>query len=151
MVALKYLKIWTESLWKTTEAWADAQKMYNDFKQEVFKFYPGATSDWTYTLQDLDLLIGHHAWTGILSTADLGEYYHPFLLILWYLISKNRLSTQEQSRIFFWGLQPQLETQVRQRLQQKLINHFPDDPYSLSKVYEATSYVLMGTSSAMTA
>jgi hypothetical protein len=149
--ALKYLKVQTESLWKTAEAWRDVTKSYNDFKQEVFKLYPGATSDRTYTIQELDLVIGHYARIGIISSADLGEYHRRFLLISRYLISKNQLATQEQSRSFFRGLGPQLETKVRQRLQQKLIDHFPDDPYALSDIYEAAHYVLMGTASALMA
>ena len=142
--ALKYLKIRTENLWKTTEAWTDPTKTYDEFKAEVFKLYPGSSSDRTYTMQDLDLIIGHYARIGILTSTDLGEYYRRFLLISRYLISKNRLSTQEQSRSFLRGLPPQLEAKVRQRLQQKLIDHFPDDPYALSDIYEAVSYVLMG-------
>ena len=43
--ALKYLKIRTESLWKTTEAWADQTKTYDKFKTEVFTLYLGATGD----------------------------------------------------------------------------------------------------------
>ncbi|KAN0102406.1 hypothetical protein V8E52_011978 [Russula decolorans] len=99
--ALKYLKVQTESLWKTAEEWRDVTKSYNDFKQEVFKLYPGATSDRTYTIQELDLVIGHYARIGIISSADLGEYHRRFLLISRYLISKNQLATQEQSRSFF--------------------------------------------------
>ena len=95
-------------------------------------------------MQDLDLIIGHYARIGILTSTDLGEYYCQFLLISRYLISKNRLSTQEQSRSFLRGLLPQLEAKVRQRLQQKLIDHFPNDPYALSDIYKAVSYVLMG-------
>ena len=95
-------------------------------------------------MQDLDLIIGHYAQIGILTSTDLGEYYHRFLLISRYLISKNCLSTQEQSRSFLRGLPPQLEAKVWQRLQQKLIDHFPNDPYALSDIYEAVSYVLMG-------
>ena len=149
--ALKYLKVQTENLWKTTEAWADATKTYNEFKEEVLKLYPGAMSDRTYTIQDLDLVIGHYVRIGIIGSADLGEYHRRFLLISRYLISKNRLATQEQSRSFFRGLGPQLEGKVRQRLQQKLIDHFPDDPYPLSDIYEAAHYVLMGTASALMA
>ena len=59
--ALKYLKIWTEKLWKMTDAWLDPTKTYDKFKTEVFALYPGAIGDRTYTLQDLDTLIGH--WT----------------------------------------------------------------------------------------
>jgi hypothetical protein len=35
-VALKYLKIWTEDLWETTEAWTDNTKTFDEFKEEVF-------------------------------------------------------------------------------------------------------------------
>jgi Protein of unknown function (DUF4100)/Aspartyl protease len=149
--AVKYLKIRTEQLWKTTEAWTNQNKTYEEFKTEVYTLYPGATGDRSYTVQDLDTLIGHWARVGIFTATDLGEYYRRFLLISRYLIGKNRLSTQEQSRTFLRGLQPQLEAKVRQRLQQKFVDHFPDDPYELPVIYEATSYVLMGNSSAISA
>ena len=126
------------------EAWIDPTKTYEEFKAEVFKLYPGSSSDRTYTMQNLDLIIRHYARIGILTSTDLGEYYHRFLLISRYLISKNCLSTQEQSQSFLRGLPLQLEAKVRQRLQQKLIDHFPDDPYALSDIYEVVSYVLMG-------
>ena len=84
---------------------------------------------------------------GILTTADLGEYFCQFLLISRYLISMNRLSTHEQSRSFFHGLQPSLEARVRQHLQQKFIDHLPDDPFDIDMVYEAVRYVLMGSAS----
>lgn len=143
--AVKYLKTRTSKLWKTTAAWTDAAKTYDDFKEEVFGLYPGATGDRTYTIQDLDLVIGHYARTGILSSADLGEYYRRFILVSRYLISKNRLASQEQSRSFFRGLQSQLAIQTRQRLQQKFVDHYPDDPYELTDIYEAVSYVLTGS------
>jgi hypothetical protein len=140
--AVKYLKFSTERLWKTANAWADATKTYEEFKTEIFKFYPGSTSDRTYTMQDLDALIGQYARTGIRSAAELGEYHRHFLLITRYLASKNRLATQEQSRTYFQGLPSQLEVSVRQRLQIKFVDQHPDDPYPLSDIYEAASYVL---------
>ena len=142
---LKYLKIRTEQLWKTTEAWSNRTKTFEEFKAEVYTLYPGMTRDCTYMIQDLDTLIGHWARIGIITAADLGKYYRRFILISWYLIGKNRLSTQEQSRTFFRGLQPQLESKVCQQLQQKFIDHFPDNPYKLPVVNEAVSYVLIGT------
>jgi hypothetical protein len=143
--AIRYLDIRTESLWKTTEAWIDPNKTYDEFRTEIFKLYPGASGDRTYTIQDLDMVVGHYARIGIISSTDLGEYYRRFLLISRYLITRNRMSTHEQSRTFFRGLQPSLEARVRQRLQQKFVDHFPDDPYDLQAVYEAASYVLLGT------
>ena len=46
---LKYLKIWAGNLWKTTNAWIDPAKTYDEFKTEVFKLYLGLSSDQTYT------------------------------------------------------------------------------------------------------
>jgi hypothetical protein len=149
--ALKYLKIRTESLWKTTEAWNNPAMTYEEFKAEIYTLYPGATGDRTYTIQDLDMLIGRYARIGILTSIHLGDYYREFLLISRYLIGKGRLSTQEQSRSFLRGLQPQLEAQVKQRLQLKFVDHCPDDLYDIAVIYEAVSYVLRGSTSTMMA
>jgi hypothetical protein len=59
--ALKYLKIRTESLWKTTKAWNNPAMTYEEFKAEIFTLYPGAMGDRTYMIQDLDMLIGCYA------------------------------------------------------------------------------------------
>jgi hypothetical protein len=45
----------------------------------------------------------------------------------------------------FRGLSPALEVRVRERLQQKFVDHLPDDPYPLSDVFEAANYVIMST------
>jgi len=42
------------------------------------------------------------------------------------------------------GLQPELEQQVKQRLQLKKPDHNPQDPYDLEDIYDAASYVLQG-------
>ena len=145
--AVRYLRIRTESLWKTTIAWNDLTKTFDEFKDEVFKLYPGSSGDRTYSIQDLDLLIGHFSRVGIRTSAELGEYHRQFLLISRYLIAKGRLAETEQSRMFFRGLQPDLEQRTRQRLQQKYIDKYPDDPHDLSVIFEAVTYVLIGTSS----
>jgi hypothetical protein len=102
--AIKYLKIQTEKLWRMTIMWSDNTKTFNEFKAKVLQFYSGATGDWTHTIQDLDLVIGHYAPIRITSGTDLGEYYHCFIVIMRYLIDKNCVLKQEQSRYFFWGL-----------------------------------------------
>ena len=50
LAALHYFKIRTEGLWKMTSAWLDLTKSYAKFKAEVFKLYPGASGDRTYTI-----------------------------------------------------------------------------------------------------
>jgi hypothetical protein len=64
-----------------TSTWIDTIKTFKEFKAEVFQLYPGVTGDWTYTIQDLDLVIGHYARTSIWNATNLGEYHHHFLLI----------------------------------------------------------------------
>jgi hypothetical protein len=54
-----------------------------------------------------------------------------------YLRGKNRLSEAEQSRAFVRGFPPTLWSVISQRLQLKLPNHFPDDPYPLESIHEA--------------
>ena len=99
--ALRYPSVETEHLWKTTAAWVDQTASYSDFKAEVLKFYPDASGERTYRIQDLEMTIGHYAHIGIQSATSLGEYYRCFLLISQYLIDRGRLSVQEQSRSFF--------------------------------------------------
>ena len=145
--AIRYLKVRTEMLWKSTAAWKDATKTFAEFKAEVIRLYPGATGDRTYTMQDLDLLIGRYARSGILHGLELGDYYREFLLITRYLIDRNRMSTQEQSRAFLRGLPQALGARTMHRLEQKFIDHYPDEPYPLADIYDAVSHVLMGSAS----
>ena len=143
-----YTSIRTEQLWKTTEAWLDQTRSYEDFKTEVLKLYPGALGSRSHTLQELEWTVGRYARNGIQSTAELGEYYRQYLLISRYLIAQGSISNIEQSRGFFRGLQPALEVRIRKRLQQKFIDHFPDDPYPLSDIFEAADFILRGAASA---
>ena len=145
--AIRYLKVRTEMLWKSTTAWKDLTRTYTEFKAEVILLYPGAAGDRTYTIQDLDILIGHYARNGIMNGLELGDFYRQFLLITRYLIDKNRMSTQEQSRAFHRGLPPALGARTMQRLEQKFIDHYPDEPYPLADIYDAVSHVLMGSAS----
>lgn len=47
--SVKYLKIRTGNLWKTTLAWSDTTKTYDEYKVEVYGLYPKAIGDRTYT------------------------------------------------------------------------------------------------------
>ena len=142
--ACMYTSIRTEQLWKTTEAWLDQTQSYEDFKTEVLKLYPGALGSRSHTLQELEWTVRHYAHNGIQSTAELGKYYRQYLLISCYLIAQGSISDIEQSRGFFRGLQPALEVRIHERLQQKFLDHFPDNPYPLSNIFEAADFILRG-------
>jgi hypothetical protein len=86
----------------------------------------------------------------MISLSDLDEYYRQFLAIMMYLRSKNRLSEAEQSRTFVRGFPPTLWSVILQRLQLKLPDHFPDDPYPLESIHEVARFTLHGTPASAT-
>jgi hypothetical protein len=84
---------------------------------------------------------------GILSLANLGNYFQHFYTITTFLQSKSHLSKAEQSRAFVRGFPPDLWAHISQRLQLKLPDHFPDDPYKLDAIHKAAWFVVHGTQS----
>ena len=93
----------------------------------------------------MDKLIGETLWVGILSLADLGKYHREFMAIMMFLIAKNRISPAKQSHAFTCGFPPELWNRVTHRLQLKLPDHFPDDPYTLEEIHDATHFMIHGT------
>jgi hypothetical protein len=143
--AVKYLKsVGTEKLWRTTPAFTDAAQTYKEFKTEILSLYPSAGTDCTFSIQDLDMLIGERARVGIISTNNIADYYCQFLLISRYLISKNRLSSIDQSRNFMCSFRPELAQRVMQRLELRLPTHLPEDLYTISEVYNAVNFIIGG-------
>jgi hypothetical protein len=103
----------------------------------VHTLYPGSDEERKWSIADMDKLIGERSRIDIISLSNLGEYYRQFLTITTYLRSKNCLSEAEQSHAFVQGLPPTLWSVISQRLQLKLPDHFPDDPYPLKSIHEA--------------
>ena len=144
--AVRYIKaVRTEKLWRSTPAFADPTKTYDEFKVAIFRIYPGASEDRTYTTQDLDALVGERVRVGIYTPNELGDYFRQYLLITRYLISKNRMAVTEQSRTFLRGFRQDLSQRVMRRLELKKPDHMPQDPYDLDDIYDAANFVLMGS------
>jgi len=82
---------------------------------------------------------------GIMNSDEYAEYYHKFFTITQFLIGKSRLSESEQSRLFQRGFQPSLWAKIERRLEVKIPDHYPGDPYDFEKIKEAATHVLRGT------
>ena len=95
----------------------------------------------------MDKLVGETLRVGILSLVDLGKYHREFMVITMFLIAKNRILPAEQSHAFMHGFPLALWNRVAHRLQLKLPYHFPDDPYTLEEIHDATCFVLHCTAS----
>ena len=143
--AIKYLvSTALEMMWRSSNTLGDITKTYNEFRAEMYKLYPGL-SDNVYTVHCLDVLVGQCARLGVKSMAKLGEFHLQFRAILKYLISKNWMLKAKQTRSFLQGLQPELESQVKNQLQIIKQNHDLEDPYDLTDLYKAASFVLKGS------
>jgi len=144
--ACRYVDVDTADLWESISEFAGAAT-YDEFVKAVHALYPGSEEERKWSVADMDKLVGERSRLGVLSLGDLGDYYRQFYTITSFLRSKHRLSEAEQSRAFVRGFQPDLWTRISQRLQLKLPDHFPDDPYALDAIHEAAQYVLHGTPS----
>ena len=145
--ACRYVDVDTADLWESISEFGDQQSSFEDFVKAVHALYPGSEEERKWSVADMDKLVGERSRLGVHSLGDLGEYYRQFYTITTFLRSKRRLSKAEQSRAFVRGFQPDLWGRISQRLQLKLPDHFPDDPYMLDAIHEAARYVLHGTPS----
>ena len=145
--ALRFADCDTAELWKILPEFADTVKTYQDFVDAVYKLYPGSDSEQRWAIADMDKLVGETSRVGILSLADLGRYHREFMAIMTFLIVKNCISPAEQSRAFARGFPPELWNRVAHRLQLKLPDHFPDNPYTLEEIHDTVCFVLHGTAS----
>lgn len=140
----RYLPIDAADLCESLGTFA-APATYEDFKKAIIALYPGADDARKHSVADVEALVNARARTVIQNIGELSTYYRDFFAMTSYLISHNRLSTSEQSRLFVRGLRSPLWDQVSQRLQLKQPDHYPDDPYALTDVFDAAKFVLHGT------
>jgi hypothetical protein len=138
--AIRYLDFQVADLWEGIPEFGTGD--YEAFKKAILKLYPGSEEERKWTMADLDKLIGEQLRLGIFSVADFGAYHRSFVQITTFLIRKNRLAAEEQSRTFIRGIQPTLWDRFKRRLEIKNPDKHPDDPYSLDEIAKASEYVL---------
>src|SRR5271156_2699283 len=143
---LEYVEFDTEQIWRTFPEFSDVLKSYDEFKSAIFVHYPDATGEFSYSLKEMDLLIGQRLRLGLTTMQDLSDYHLQFLGITRWLISKGHLADLEQQRAFLRAFQPQFLVLVMNRLTIKKPDHHPDIPYKIEDVYDAARFILQGAS-----
>ncbi|PBK81380.1 hypothetical protein ARMGADRAFT_858330, partial [Armillaria gallica] len=131
--------------WESLAEFADANSTYEQLKTAIIKQYPDADANRKYEHMDIERVVGKYAHE-ISSLAELRTYYREFYPKAQFLESKKRLSGSEISNLFSKGFPDNVWEGIMRRLQIKLPDHFPSDPYALSEIYEAAQFVLQGTS-----
>jgi hypothetical protein len=143
--ACHYVDIDTADLWESISQFLDVAAGYDAFIKAVHTLYPGLEEEHKWSVMDMDKLVGEWSHLGIISLANLGDYFRQFYTITTFLKGKSRLPKAEESRAFVRGFQPDLWARISQRLQLKLLDHFPNNPYTLDEIHKAAHFVLHST------
>ncbi len=130
--------------WESLAEFADANSTYEQLKTAIIKQYPDADANRKYERMDIERVVGKYA-REISSLAELRTYYREFYPKAQFLESKKRLSGSEISNLFSKGFPDNVWEGIMRRLQIKLPDHYPSDPYLLNEIHEAVQFVLQGT------
>ncbi len=140
--AVRYTDIETEHLWKSALSFSDPACSYEDFTAEIIGMYPKASAEHQYTIPRLQRLVSDQARTLIQSEKELTNYYHQSHIISYNLITMHCIGVLEQAHHFLAGFEPSLASDICSRLEAKLPDHFPSDPYKIEDVFQAALYTL---------
>ncbi|KAK0448482.1 uncharacterized protein EV420DRAFT_1647379 [Desarmillaria tabescens] len=139
-----YPSVAVADFWESLREYNNANMTYDDFKNAILKQYPDADTNCKYEHMDLERVIGKYAHE-VSTLAVLGTYYREFYPKAQFLEAKNRLSSSETGNLFSKGFPKHIWDGIMHRLQIKLPDHHPSDPYMLNEIYEAAQFVLQGT------
>jgi hypothetical protein len=117
-----------------------------NFVTAVKQLYPGCEGADRYYRSDLHNLVQEYRIKPMKNREELGEYHRKFQKVAAHLISTDKLSVNEQDLLFLDGLPHMLAVPVRARLQYKVLDVHPSDPYPMASTLEAVNFCLMGAS-----
>lgn len=140
--AIRYAPVEEIELWKAQPAAHAANKVWADFKNEIFALYPGSTGDRMHSVATLEILTEKQAAKEMTTSQQFGEYYRAFAKIATFLKDKNRLTDREISSQFLRGLNYSFRQRVRAQLRAENPKHHTDDPYKLSEISAAALFLL---------
>ena len=86
---LRYVNYNIEQIWETFPEYKDATKTYVEFNTVIILYYPEASGEFKYSLQDMDSLIRERQQIGIANINDLSFYHLHFVAITTWLMKKN--------------------------------------------------------------
>ena len=99
---LQYINSATKQLWISLPEYEDAD--YDAFKARVLNEYPGAEKGVQFTYCDLERIVLAHTESDISTKTEFMEFSCQFRPVATWLMRNNKLSKQEQDKLFWQGL-----------------------------------------------
>ncbi|KIJ08787.1 hypothetical protein PAXINDRAFT_18096 [Paxillus involutus ATCC 200175] len=145
-VAIRYAALDEAELWETLESATVVPADWVNFVTAVKQLYPGCEGADRYYRSDLHNLVQEYRVKPMKNREELGEYHRKFQKVAAHLISTDKLSVNERDLLFLDGLPHALTVPVRARLQYKVPDVHPSDPYPMASTLEAANFCLTGAS-----
>jgi hypothetical protein len=113
-----------------------------NYVKEIKVMYPGWDGKRRYTPADLQALTRKYAQKPMFSGQELSAYLHAFRKIMQPLLNEDRIGKAERDHIFMEGIPSEAQAPIRMRLMIKHPDHYPQDPYPYTQVYDAGQFIL---------
>ncbi|KIJ09512.1 hypothetical protein PAXINDRAFT_17411 [Paxillus involutus ATCC 200175] len=144
--AIHYAALDEAKLWETLESATAVPADWANCVTAVKQLYPGCEGADRYYRSDLHNLMQEYRVKPMKNREELGEYHRKFQKVAAHLISTDKLSVNERDLLFLDGLPHALAVPVRARLQYKVPDVHPSDPYPMASTLEAANFCLTGAS-----
>ena len=147
--AILYVPIDIADQWEALTDYG-AESTYAQWKDSVYKLYPGADSTVKYTRQGLLDYVQQWKTRRFRTIGDWAEFYRNFRTQSAWLITQSKISVIDQNRWCGDAIGDQMSL-IATRLQVKHPDTHPGDGYSMADLDEAMRFLLQGTSTAISA
>jgi hypothetical protein len=137
---IKYLE---RNDWELWAGLPEAQASnYNAFMKEIKVMYLGWDGKRQYAPADLQALVHEYAQKPMFSGQELSAYLRAFRKIMQPLLNEDRIGKVERDCLFMEGIPSEAQVPIQMRLMIKHSDHYPQDPYPYTQVYDAGQFVL---------
>jgi hypothetical protein len=137
---IKYLEHNDRELWAGLP---EAQMSdYKAFMKEIKVMYPGWDGKRRYMPVDLQALTRKYAQKLMFSGQELSTYLCAFRKIMQLLLNEDCIGKVECDCIFMEGIPSEAQALIQMCLMIKHPDHYPQDPYPYTQVYDAGQFVL---------
>jgi len=142
--AVCYLDAVLHRVWHGTEAFESDITSWEEFKDKIYKLYPGSGSEQHINLSDILSLVDTNAYASYPNEKELGAYYRRLLSDTTMMIHRNWMTPHEQSLIYLCRLPDLLHQQTTWRYHMKNLDRHPEDLPPIAELYKASAFCILG-------